>query len=81
MNKKISAIIGIVLSITILIYFEDLVYIGLDKIGVNVSNLNSLLKTIINISIKLFMCFFVYFVYKKDLKRKYSQGRSFLQWF
>lgn len=73
MNKKISGIVGVILSIVILIYLEPLVYIGLDLIGINVSNLSNLLQTIINVGIKLFMCFLVYVVYKRDFKRRGSK--------
>lgn len=73
MNKKISGIVGVILSIVILIYLEPLVYMGLDLVGINVSNLSSLLQTIINVGIKLSMCFLVYIVYKRDFRKRNSK--------
>ena len=63
-NKKLSGLLGIILSIIILIYFESFVYKIISMLGINIFNFSSLVQLIINIIIKLFMCYIIYFIYK-----------------
>ena len=70
MNKKLSGLVGIFLSVVILVYFEIFSYKVLDAVGMNVSNYSSVIQTIINLIIKFIMCFIVYMIYKKDFRSK-----------
>ena len=68
MNKKLSGILGIILSIIILVYFEPFIYKILNLLNININNYSSVVQTIINILIKLSMCFVVYLLFKKDFR-------------
>lgn len=70
MNKKITGLIGVILSIIILIYFEPFIYKIINLIGIDINNYSNILITLINIVIKLFMCFIIYIVYKKDFRKR-----------
>ena len=63
MNKKVSGIIGIILSIILLVYFESFFYKVLGLLNININNFSSIIKTIIDIGIKLVMCFLVYLMF------------------
>ena len=77
MNKKLSGILGIILSIIVLIYFETFIYKVLGLIGINVLNYSILIRTIINLIIKLSMCFIIYLIYKKDFRHSRSSENIF----
>lgn len=77
MNKKVSGIIGIILSIILLVYFESFFYKVLGLLNININNFSSIIRTIINIGIKLVMCFLVYLIYKKDFRRSRSKNNIF----
>lgn len=77
MNKKVSGIIGIILSIILLVYFESFFYKVLGLLNININNFSSIIKTIIDIGIKLVMCFLVYLIYKKDFRRSRSKNNIF----
>ena len=70
MNKKLSGILGIVLSIVILVYFETFAYKLFDLVGINVLSFSSTIKIIIDIVIKLVMCFIIYIIYKRDFRSR-----------
>lgn len=70
MNKKLSGILGIVLSIVILVYFETFAYKLLDLVGINVLSFSSTIKIVIDIVIKLVMCFIIYIIYKRDFRSR-----------
>ena len=77
MNKKLSGILGIILSIIILVYFEPFIYKILGLLNININNYSSIVQTIINILIKLSMCFVVYLLFKKDFRRNREMGNIF----
>ena len=77
MNKKISGFIGILLSLLVLIFFEDYFYKFIGSIGINIQNININLQLIINFSVKLIMCFIIYFMYKGDFKKKHGKLNFF----
>lgn len=77
MNKKLGGIIGIILSLAILIYFESFTYKVINLAGMNISNFSSLTQIIINIIIKFIMCYIIYIIYKKDLKKRSSKDNIF----
>lgn len=70
MKKKLSGILGIIISIVVLVYFETFVYKVINMIGINMSNYSSMIKLIIDLFIKGIMCFIIYYIYKKDLKNR-----------
>lgn len=70
MNKKLRGILGVVLSIVVLVYFESFAYKVLDLIGLNISNFSGTIRIVIDIAIKLIMCFIVYIVYKRDFRSR-----------
>lgn len=70
MNKKLSGILGIVLSIVILVYFENFAYKLLDLVGLNILNFSSNVRIIIVLVIKLIMCFIIYIIYKRDFRSR-----------
>lgn len=73
MNKKLMGILGIILSMILLVYFEGFVYriIGL---VVDISTLSNVMQLLINLCIKLSMCFLVYLLFKKDFRSR--RGRE-----
>jgi len=74
MNKKLSGIIGTILSIIILIYFENTIYKLINILGINLNNFSSIINMILNLVIKIIMCILIYYIYKKDLKKRYSNN-------
>ena len=66
MIKKLSGILGIILSIIVVVYFESFAYKVLNLIGINVNNYSNVIGMIINITIKLIMCFIVYIIFKRE---------------
>lgn len=77
MNKKLSGILGIILSIVVLVYFESFAYKLLGLIGLNISNYSSTIKIVIDLIIKLIMCFIVYIIYKKDFRSRRGNDNIF----
>ncbi len=77
MNKKLSGILGIILSIIILVYFEPFVYKILGLLELNIGNYPATTQAIINILIKLAMCFVVYLLFKKDFRKRNGLGNIF----
>lgn len=77
MNKKLSGILGIILSIIVLIYFETFIYKVLELIGINILEFSSVIRTIINLIIKLSMCFIIYKIYKRDFRHSKSEENVF----
>ena len=74
MNKKLSGIIGIILSVILLVYFETYAYKLFSLLHLNINNYSSVVRMIIDIVIKLVMCFIIFILYKKDFK--YSKRDS-----
>jgi len=74
MNKKLVGIIGTILSIIILIYFESTMYKIINIVGIDLSSFSTLINIIVNLVIKLLMCILIYFIYKKDFKKRYSNS-------
>lgn len=66
MRKKLSGLLGIILSIIIVVYFESIAYKILNLIGINVNNYSNIIRLIINVAIKLIMCFIIYIIFKRD---------------
>lgn len=77
MNKKLSGILGIILSIVVLVYFEGFAYKLLGLIGLNISNYSNTVKIVIDLIIKLIMCFIVYIIYKKDFRSRRGNDNIF----
>lgn len=77
MNKKLSGIIGIVLSIILLVYFETYAYKLLDILHFNINNYSNIVQIIIDIVIKLVMCFIIFILYKKDFKHYRKDNNIF----
>lgn len=77
MNKKLSGILGIILSIFILVYFENFAYKLLDLVGMNISNFSSSIIIIVDIVIKLVMCFIIYIIYKRDFRSRRGKDNIF----
>jgi len=74
MNKKLVGIIGTLLSIIILIYFESTMYKIINIVGIDLNSFSTLVNIIVNLVIKVLMCLLIYFIYKKDLKKRYSNN-------
>lgn len=74
MNKKLTGIIGTLLSIIILIYFESTMYKIINIVGIDLNSFSTLVNIIVNLVIKVLMCLLIYFIYKKDLKKRYSNN-------
>lgn len=77
MNKKIVGLIGIILASLVLIYFESTFYKVIGVIGINLSNYSNLIRNIIDLVVKLIMCFLIYFIYKKDFRKRHSSNNIF----
>lgn len=77
MNKKLSGILGIIFSIILLVYFEGFVYKIIGLIGININNYSYIVRTIVDLAIKLFMCFLIYLIYKRDFRHNRSKGNIF----
>ena len=77
MNKKLSGIIGIILSVILLVYFETYAYRLLSLIHFNINNYSNVVRMIIDIVIKLVMCFIIFILYKKDFKRSKRDSNIF----
>ena len=77
MNKKLSGIFSVLLSVLVLVFFESLVYKVFNIVGFNINNYSNLLVTIINLSIKIMMCIIIYFIYKRDFRRNRSSNNVF----
>ena len=73
MNKKVSGIIGIILSILVLVFFEGYFYEFLNIIGVNIANYSNVVQALIGLGVKFIMCFIIYLIFKKDLRKKSSK--------
>lgn len=73
MNKKIVSILGIILSVTVLLYFESFMYKVINVVGINLNNYSNMVIIIIDIIIKFIMCFIIYYIYKKDFRRRHSR--------
>lgn len=70
MNKKLSGLFGILLSIIVVVYFENFAYKILNLIGVNINDYSYIIRLIISIVIKLIMCFIIYIIFKRDHKSR-----------
>ena len=77
MNKKLSGIIGIILSILLLVYFEPYTYKLLSLLNINIYDYSNTVRMIIDIVIKLVMCFIIYLLYKKDFKHSRKDSNIF----
>mgnify|MGYP004468899845 FL=1 len=77
MNKKLSGIIGIILSVILLVYFETYAYRLLSLIHFNINNYSNVVRMIIDIVIKLVMCFIIFILYKKDFKHSKRDSNIF----
>lgn len=73
MIKKLSGILGIILSIIVVVYFESFAYKVLNLIGININNYSNVIGMIINITIKLIMCFIVYIIFKREHRSRRSK--------
>lgn len=79
MNRKLSGILGIILSILLLIYFESFFYKILGLLGISILSFSNIMQIIINLCIKLIICFIIYIIYKKDFKSKRRNSYSFFK--
>ena len=70
MNKKIGGAIGIILSILILIFFEGYFYKIISILGFDIYKYSNVVQCIIDLVIKFIMCFIIYLIYKRDLRKK-----------
>lgn len=77
MNKKLAGIIGIILSILFLVYFNDIFYKLLIVLNIDINSYSILTKSIIDLIIKLCMCFIIYLIYKKDFKHSRKSNNIF----
>ena len=77
MNKKLVGIFGTILSIVILIYFETFIYKVLGLVGINYHTYSNNIQIIINLFIKLLMCFMIYLIYKKDFRHSRRNDNIF----
>ena len=77
MNKKLSGIVGVILSILVLIYFESIIYKLIDIIGIKINDFSSIVVTIINLLVKIVMCFIIYLIYKKDFRKNRVSNNIF----
>ena len=77
MNKKLSGIIGIILSVILLVYFETYAYRLLSLLRFNINNYSNVVRMIIDIVIKLVMCSIIFILYKKDFKRSKRDSNIF----
>lgn len=77
MNKKIVGLVGIILSVIVLLYFETFIYKVIGLIGINLNNYSNIVITIIDILIKFIMCFIIYIIFKKDFRRRHSRDNIF----
>lgn len=66
MKKKLSGLLNIILSIIVVVYFESLAYKILNLIGININNYSNIIRMIINLLIKLIMCFIIYIIFKRE---------------
>lgn len=69
MNKKLVGLFGIVLSVILLVYFESFVYRVLGLV-IDVTKYSNMIQVLINLGIKLIMCFLVYLLFKKDFRSR-----------
>ena len=60
MNKKLSGIIGIVLSILLLVYFNTYFYKLLSLLNININNYSTLVKNIIDLVVNIILCVLIY---------------------
>ena len=79
MSKKIKGLISILISILLLMYFENFMYQLISIICININSYSSVVQIIINIVIKLIMCFCIYLVYKKDLRSRRRTNDNLLK--
>ena len=79
MKMKLCGLIGIILSILVLIYFETTIYKLISIIGININNYSNIAKLSINIIIKLLMCFMIFLIYKKDFKSRKRSNDNLLK--
>lgn len=77
MNKKLSGVLGMALSILLLVYFETYAYKLLSLLHINIYNYSSIVRMIIDTVIKLIMCFIIYLLYKKDFKHNRRDNNIF----
>ena len=70
MSRKVKGFIGIILSILVLVFFEDCFYKFISVLGINVNSYSNTLQSIINLIVKFIMCFIIYAIYKRDLRKK-----------
>lgn len=69
MNKKLVGLFGVVLSVILLVYFESFVYRVLGLV-IDVTKYSNMIQVLINLGIKLIMCFLVYLLFKKDFRSR-----------
>ena len=77
MNKKLSGIVGIILSVVVLVYLETFIYKVLVLIDINISNYSIIVRTIIDLLIKVLICIMIYFIYKKDFNHIRNRDNIF----
>ena len=77
MNKKLSGVLGIILSCLMLIFFETYFYKILGSVGVNIYKYSYNTRVIIDVLVKIFMCFIVYLIYKKDFRHNRRNDNFF----
>lgn len=70
MNKKLSGVIGIVLSILLLVYFNTYFYKLLSLLNININNYSTLVRNIIDLVVNIILCVLIYLLYRKDFKHK-----------
>lgn len=70
MKKMLLGFLCVCLSIIVLMYFESFLYEVLNLLKINIYNYSYTVQIIINLIIKLSMCFLIYYIYKKDFRSR-----------
>lgn len=70
MKKKLLGFLSVCLSIIVLMYFESFLYEVLNLLKISIYNYSYTIQIIINLIIKLSMCFLIYYIYKKDFRSR-----------
>lgn len=70
MKKKLMGFFNVCLSVIVLICFESFLYESLKLLKINIYNYSYIIRVVINLIIKLIMCFLIYYIYKKDFRSR-----------
>lgn len=73
MKNNLNALIKITLSVLLITFGEKYFYIGLDKVGINIFDLNYLTKSLIIICFYILVFIVIYFLYRDDLSSDFRR--------